>query len=151
MSTALRTRAETSGFEETSRYDDVRAFLDRLAAVSPLVHIDAFGSSEEGRPLPLVILSKAWRKPDTARREREPVVLVMANIHAGEVEGKEAAQNLLRRLVVGDLRALTAHLTILVAPIYNVDGNERLSLDHRTVQNGPWAASARARMPKAWI
>ena len=137
MSTAPSTRAESSGFEETSRYDDVRAFLDRLAAISPLVHLDAFGTSEEGRPLPLVILSKDGAKPDPARRGREPVVLVMANIHAGEVEGKEAAQNLLRRLVVGDLRALTMHLTVLVAPIYNADGNERLSLDHRTVQNGP--------------
>jgi hypothetical protein len=136
MPVALRTRAESSGFEETSRYDDVRTFLDRLAAISPLVHLDAFGTSEEGRRLPLVILSKADGKPDLARRAL-PVVLVMANIHAGEVEGKEAAQNLLRRLVAGDLLALTTHLTILVAPIYNADGNERMSLDHRTVQNGP--------------
>ena len=137
MSTPLRTRAESSGFDETSRYDDVRLFLDRLAALSPLVHLDTFGSSEEGRPLPLAVLSKAGATPDAARRTGEPVVLVMANIHAGEVEGKEAALNLLRRLALGDLRALTAHLTILVAPIYNADGNERISLDHRPIQNGP--------------
>ena len=137
MSTAFRTRAESSSFEETSRYDDVRVFLDRLAAASPLVRLEIFGSSEEGRPLPLVILSRDKASAETARHGTGPVVLIMANIHAGEVEGKEAALNLLRRLTVGDLRALTAHLTVLVVPIYNTDGNERVSLDHRTVQNGP--------------
>jgi hypothetical protein len=137
MSTTLRTRAELSGFEETSRYDEVRSFLGHLAAASPLVHVDTFGSSEEGRGLPVAIVSGNGAAPDARRRETEPVVLVMANIHAGEVEGKEAALNLLRRLALGDLRPLTAHLTILVAPIYNADGNERVSLEHRTVQNGP--------------
>ncbi|MBK7707924.1 MAG: hypothetical protein IPJ30_19795 [Acidobacteria bacterium] len=61
----------------------------------------------------------------------------MGNIHAGEVEGKEAALNLARRLLFGDLKPLLSKLTILIAPIYNADGNEKISTDNRTNQNGP--------------
>jgi hypothetical protein len=70
-------------------------------------------------------------------RNRRPVVLVMANIHAGEVEGKEAALHLIDRLATGDLVGLSRDLTVLVAPIYNADGNERISTDNRPEQNGP--------------
>jgi hypothetical protein len=61
----------------------------------------------------------------------------MANIHAGEVEGKEACLNLARRLLTGDLRPLLGRLVILIAPDYNADGNERISTDNRVAQNGP--------------
>ena len=61
----------------------------------------------------------------------------MANIHAGEVEGKEAALHLARRLTLGDLQSLLQSAIWLFVPIYNADGNEKFSLDHRVEQNGP--------------
>jgi hypothetical protein len=61
----------------------------------------------------------------------------MANIHAGEVEGKEAMLHLSRRIATGDLRTLLDKLIILIAPIYNADGNEKISPNNRTAQNGP--------------
>ena len=66
-------------------------------------------------------------------------MFVQANIHAGEVEGKEASLILARRLGNGDLRPLLKQLVILIAPIYNADGNERVSVQNRTAQNGPVA------------
>ena len=60
----------------------------------------------------------------------------MANIHAGEVEGKEAALMLLRDLVSSH-RKLRDDLVVLIAPIYNADGNERISPENRTTQHGP--------------
>jgi hypothetical protein len=39
----LQTRAERSGFTETSRYDDVMAFLKVVDEASPLVHVTQFG------------------------------------------------------------------------------------------------------------
>ncbi len=135
----LRTRAERTRFEETSRYDDVRAVLDGLAASrGTLIHVTSFGRSEEGRELPLAVLgAPAPRDAGTARALRKPRVLVLANVHAGEVEGKEAALILARRLAGGDLRTLLDRIIVLVAPIYNADGNERISLDHRPEQFGP--------------
>ena len=134
----LKTRAEATGFEETSRADDVDRVLNGLAAASATVRVSRFGQSEEGRPLPLAVLSSpAVADPADARRTGRPRVLVLANIHAGEVEGKEAALIIARRLAIGDLRPLLSRVIVIVAPLYNVDGNERISLDHRPEQFGP--------------
>ena len=78
--------------------------------------------------------------PAEARRLGRPLVFVQANIHGGEVEGKEAVLMLARRLVDGDLKPLTRQLVILIAPIYNADGNERRLGHNRPEQNGPFGA-----------
>ncbi len=132
-----QTRAEKTHYEETSRYDDVRAFVDALAQHTPRVHVEMFGKSEEGRDLPLVVVGDPPASAPPARSSRLPVVLVMANIHAGEVEGKEAALHLMRRLTLGDLQPLLTSAVWLFAPIYNADGNEKISFDNRVEQNGP--------------
>jgi len=66
-------------------------------------------------------------------------VLVFANIHAGEVAGKEAAQVLARELAQGLRDRWADSLVILVVPVYNADGNERIGLRNRPRQNGPLA------------
>jgi hypothetical protein len=135
-----QSRAERTGFEETSRYDDVRGFLDALASTTPRIRVETFGKSEEGRALPLVVIGDPpAASPDAARASAKPIVLVMANIHAGEVEGKEALLHLARRMTVGDLQPLLPGAVWLFAPIYNADGNERISLDNRPEQYGPVA------------
>ena len=135
---ALKSRAETTNYEETSRYDDVLRFFDELQKRSPLVRIETFGHSVEGRALPLVILSDPpISEPRDARASGKPVVFVFANIHAGEVEGKEAVQHIARRIALGDMRSILDKLIILIAPIYNADGNEKISVMNRTAQNGP--------------
>ena len=134
----LKSRAELTNYEETSRYDDVLRFFDELQKQSPLVRIETFGHSVEGRALPLVILSDPpISQPRDARASAKPIVFVFANIHAGEVEGKEAMQHLARRIVLGDMRSLLDKLIILIAPIYNADGNEKINVQNRTAQNGP--------------
>ena len=135
---ALRTRAELTRFTETSRAEDVTRVLSALERASSSVYVTEFGRSLEARPLPLAVVSAPGIKDAaTAKRTGKPRVLVLANIHAGEVEGKEAVLILARRLALGDLRSLTSRLVVLFAPLYNVDGNERISLDHRPEQFGP--------------
>src|SRR5688500_19107427 len=85
-----RSRAERTQFEETSSGQDVGAFLESLASQTPRMRVESFGMSEEGRPLPLVVIGDPPFQPDEARKSGRPIVLVIANIHAGEVEGKEA-------------------------------------------------------------
>jgi hypothetical protein len=134
----LRTQAEISDYRETTRYSDIVRLVDGIVASSPLAKTERFGASEEGRALPLLILSEpAVGSPEAARASKRPIVFVMANIHAGEVEGKEAAVILARRLVSGDLRPLLKQMVVLIAPIYNADGNERVSVENRTAQYGP--------------
>ena len=134
----LKSHAELTNYEETSRYEDVIHFFDELQNRSPLIRVEIFGHSKEGRALPLVIMSDPpVSEPRQARASGKPIVFIMANIHAGEVEGKEAVQILARRILTGDLRPLLAKEIILIAPIYNADGNEKISMQNRTDQNGP--------------
>ena len=134
----LKSRAELTNYEETTRYEEVLNFIAELQKRSPLVRLESFGKSEEGRSLPLMILSDSpISNPRDARSSGKPIVFIMANIHAGEVEGKEAMLHLSRRILFGDLKPLLSKLIILIAPIYNADGNEKISTNNRTAQNGP--------------
>ncbi|HET7220733.1 MAG TPA: M14 family zinc carboxypeptidase [Vicinamibacterales bacterium] len=135
----LQTRPERTNFEETSRYDDLTAFLTALAAKSPLVRTMSFGTTEQGRAMPLVTLSNPAVARPADKPAGRPVVFLLANIHGGEVEGKEAVQVLMRRLTSGDLRPLLDRLVIVIAPNYNADGNEAIDVMNRTAQYGPIA------------
>jgi hypothetical protein len=132
------TRAERTDYRETSRYTDVMAFLDSISG-SPVLHPVTFGFSHEGRPLPLVVAGEGLSGPDPAavRATGRLRVLVFANIHGGEVEGKEAMQMLLRAVAAGEHARWLDALVLLVVPIYNADGNERVAVTNRFRQNGP--------------
>jgi hypothetical protein len=134
----IQTRAESSNYAETSRYEDVVAFLKAVAKESSLVHVTTFGYSFEGRALPLAVVGKvADADPRTVRAAGKLRVYIQANIHAGEVEGKEVAQALVREIAQGRHAQWLDSLVLLVAPIFNADGNERISLTNRGPQNGP--------------
>ncbi|HEV8455883.1 MAG TPA: M14 family metallopeptidase [Gemmatimonadales bacterium] len=134
------TRPERSNFQETSSYADVLSFLDSLQRVTQDIRVGTLAVSPEGRRVPYVLASHPLiSSPAEAHRSGKPIVYLQANIHAGEVEGKEAAQMLLRDLGAGPLRPMLDQLVLLVVPIYNSDGNERMAAgeQNRPGQNGP--------------
>jgi hypothetical protein len=134
----LKSRAEQTNYEETSRYEDVMRFIGELQKRTDKLRVESFGKTEEGRDLPLMIFADPTiAQPREARASGKPVIFIQANIHAGEVEGKEATLHLARRIATGDLRSLLNNLIILIAPIYNADGNEKINSNNRAAQNGP--------------
>ena len=134
----LQTVPERTGYRETSRYDDVMAFLTAVDAASPKIHLTTFGYTSEGRALPLAVVGDvANATPEAVKASGKLRVYVQGNIHAGEVEGKESAQKLLRAIASGRHADWMKTMVLLVAPIYNADGNERVSLTNRGLQNGP--------------
>ena len=135
---SLQTVAEKSDYKATSRHADVVAFCDELAKRSPLVKVSTFGTSHEGRKLPLVVIADPpMATPEEAAKSDKLVVLAMANIHAGEVDGKEALLALARDLTAEKGHPLLKDLVILLVPIFNADGNERIDSKNRPEQNGP--------------
>ncbi len=135
---AFLTRAERTDFRETSSYADVVDFLQRAAALSPAVHYTTYGYTTEGRALPLAVVGDvADPSPDAVRASGKAVVYLQGNIHAGEVCGKEALQILLRDIMAGRHTAWRESMVLLIAPIYNADGNERVTLENRGRQHGP--------------
>jgi dipeptidyl-peptidase-4 len=134
----LLTSAEKSDFKATSRHADVVDFCERLAQRSPVVRLGELGTSVEGRKLPLLILADPpVATPEEAARSRKLVVFVMANIHAGEVDGKEGVLMLARDLATAPERPLLKNLVLVIAPIFNADGNEKIDKNNRPGQVGP--------------
>ena len=133
----LRTRAERTDFAETSSYDDVMEMARSLAALSDQIHLTSFGETNEGRSLPLLVLGAPDATPEAVRATGKTRVYLQGNIHAGEVCGKEALLMLLRDYARGAYPSWTDDLVLLVAPIYNADGNERMALTNRPRQHGP--------------
>lgn len=134
------TRPERSEYRETSRYADVTAFMEAVAAASPRVHLATFGYTWEGRALPLAIVGDLRGfTPQAARASGRTIVYLQGGIHAGEVEGKEALLELLREIAQGRHPLWTDSLVLLMAPDYNADGGERIALDNRPEQHGPVA------------
>ena len=141
------TRAERTGFSETSRYADVTAFLDSLKAMNKDVYVTTMGRTGQGRDIPVVVLSRPIvRTPMEAKRLGRPIVYIQANIHAGEVEGKEALLAMLRDFERDPFLNVIDSLIILAVPIYNADGNEAVGPQetNRSEQNGPALVGQRA-------
>ena len=138
-SVPLLTRPERTGYRETSRYAEVVAFLEEAARRRPeMVHVDTFGYTLEGRALPVAVWGRVRdASPEAVRASGRTRVVIQGNIHAGEVEGKEASLMLLRALVNGEHAAWADSLVLLFVPIYNADGNERVRLTNRPHQHGP--------------
>jgi Zinc carboxypeptidase len=137
---ALKTTAEASDFTSTSTYDDVIRFVRTVVDASPqLMHDTTMGTTDEGRAMPLVVVGTGLKdaSPDAVRGSGKLRVYIQANIHAGEVEGKEAAQMLLRDFALGRHADWLRTTVFLINPIYNADGNERFALNNRPAQNGP--------------
>jgi hypothetical protein len=137
---AQSTRPERTAGQETSTYADVLAFLDSLTRAGAGIRTATLGQSPEGRRLPWVLAARPMVDgPADAWQSGKPIIYIQGNIHSGEVEGKEAAQMLLRDLTLGSLRPLLDSVIVLVVPIYNADGNEKFGPGdvNRPGQNGP--------------
>ena len=145
-STGPRTRAERTGYLETSHYADVVAFLDSLKG-RPELSFGVIGKTNEGRDIPYVVASRPRiSTPEEARRFGRPVVYIQGNIHAGEVEGKEALLAVLRDLTSSSRPNALDSVVLIAVPIYNADGNERFASQevNRGSQNGPVMVGVRA-------
>jgi hypothetical protein len=136
----LRTDFEKSGGTETPRYAETMAYARKLEAASPMVRVTRFGTSPQGRDLPLIIVDAHGDfTPEAVRARGNAVVLVEACLHAGESEGKDAGLMLVRDLVAGAQKGagLLDRVTLLFIPIFNADGHERFGPFNRINQNGP--------------
>ncbi len=132
------TKAEVTEFRATSLYADVMDFIQKLQQKSLRLRLETLGVSAEGRKIPLLIIGNPVpSSPQALDYDDRMVVYIQANIHAGEVEGKEASLMLARDLAMGDSPSYLDKIVLLIAPIFNPDGNEKISQDNRRNQVGP--------------
>ena len=142
-----RTRPELTRYKATSSYADVRKFLDSLRTLGAPLAFGSIGRTSEGREIPYAIASRpVVSTVSEAKRLGRPIVYVQGNIHAGEVEGKDALLALLRDLTFATRPNALDSIVLIAVPIYNADGNERFASQsiNRTEQNGPELVGVRA-------
>lgn len=134
----LQTVAEKSNFESTAMHADVMAYIAQLQKSSPNIKVELIAKTFEGRDIPLIIVANPMpKKPADLLNDKRVVVYIQANIHAGEVEGKEASLMYLRDLLKDKNSTVLNDVVLLVCPILNADGNDKISTQNRTHQNGP--------------
>ena len=135
-----RTRAERTNYLETSSYADMIAFVDSLKALRAPIAVSELAKSPLGKSVPIIVASRpVVRTPAEARALNRPIVYVQANIHAGEVEGKEAVLAMLRDWSFSTRPTVLDSLVVIIVPMYNTDGNDKLAAQarNRGAQHGP--------------
>lgn len=134
----LLTKAENSDFRATSDYEDVMKFISELEKSSRYIRVEKIATSIEGKDVPLLVIADPLpATPKDLANDKRVVVYIQANIHAGEVEGKEASLMFARDLLNGKNAGLLKNVVLLICPNFNPDGNEKISKNNRTDQNGP--------------
>ena len=137
-----RTPFETGGGNTTATHAECIAYYQQLAAAYPRqLHLAEAGPTDSGQPLHEVVLSADGdADPASTRRKNRRVLFIQNGIHPGEPEGIDASMMLARDLVQQPrLRKLLANVTVVLVPVYNVDGMRNRNATTRVNQNGPAA------------
>lgn len=133
------THFEKSGMTESPDYISTIKYFEKFEKNFPIVKIKNIGTTPQGRTIKVVIVSKEKAfTPEQAKKTNKAIVLIQNGIHSGEIEGKDACMLLLRDILVTKEKFhLLDNLIILIIPVLNIDGHERLSPFNRPNQNGP--------------
>ncbi|MBK8285581.1 MAG: M14 family metallopeptidase [Ahniella sp.] len=134
----LKTRAERSDFVETDSAVASFALLEQLAARSPDLRLQTFGLTPEGREMKWLLAATGADEAEPGTLDDTTRLLLIAGIHAGEIEGKDAGIMLLRDLTENEgFRWPYPGVSLAFVPMFNLDGHERRSPFNRINQNGP--------------
>jgi len=133
------THFEKSNQLESPDYENTLKYFQKFADKTPYVKIITIGLTPQGRELKVIIVSKEKAfSPEQAKKTGKAIVLIQNGIHPGEVEGKDACMLLLREiLITKEKEHLLDNTILLIIPVLNIDGHERISPFNRPNQNGP--------------
>ncbi len=123
---SLQTPAERTEFRAgPTMYGDLMKFVYELESKSDLMQVQKVAETLRGRDVVLCILSNppVYKASDLAGSDK-PIVLIVNNVHGGEVAGKEASLIIMRDLLFGELRPLLDQVVVLNVPTINPDGAE---------------------------
>jgi hypothetical protein len=122
----LQTPAERADYQDGGTlYEPLMEFVYELESRTELMNVVKLTETLMGRDVVLAVLSNPpVFKPQDLTYSDKPVVLIVNNVHGGEVAGKDAAMEIMRDLVMGDLRPLLDDVVVLVVPTINPDGAE---------------------------
>jgi len=121
----------------TATYSEIIAYYQKLSTHYPQMRLLNYGTTDVGKPLTLIVLSRdKVFDPALIKKQNKRVLLINNGIHPGEPEGIDASMMLTRDLLKKN--ALPKNVVICIIAVYNIDGclNRGVS---RVNQNGPRA------------
>jgi hypothetical protein len=96
------------------------------------------GTTDSGKPLHEIVLSKHGFDPENIRKKNLPVWMINNGIHPGEPCGIDASMLFVRDVLTDPKwKTLLDHMVIVVVPVYNIGGIFNRSGTSRANQAGP--------------
>ncbi|MFD2144299.1 M14 family zinc carboxypeptidase [Mucilaginibacter antarcticus] len=136
-------RAQLTPFElskdknYSAAYPEVISYYIKLAKANPQMKLINYGTTDVGKPLTLIVLSRdKVFDPALIKKQNKRVLLINNGIHPGEPEGIDASMMLMRDLLKKN--ALPKNVVICIVALYNIDGSLNRGKS-RINQNGPSA------------
>lgn len=126
----------------TATYTQCLSYYQKLAAAYPAhLHLAEAGPTDAGQPLYEVVLSADGdADPASTRQKNRRILFIQNGIHPGEPEGIDASMMLARDIMQQkSLQKLLAQVTVVIVPVYNIDGMLNRNSTTRVNQNGPAA------------
>ena len=125
-------RYATPGFapgrSDFTTHDELVLWLADLSTRAASVRVRTIGESQEGRSIPMLVLSNApIASAADALRLNRPVVWLQGLQHGDEPAGGEAMLAIAERLATGDLNPLLDRVTVVIVPRANPDGAARFT------------------------
>jgi len=122
----------------TATYAEVISYYQKVNKLHPQqMKMINCGTTDVGKPLTLIVLSKnGVFDPTQIKKQDKRVLLINNGIHPGEPEGIDASMMLVRDLLKNN--RLPNDVVICLIALYNIDGNLNRG-QSRVSQNGPVA------------
>lgn len=131
------TRFEKTNGQETSSYQELISWWEKLDQLSGKISLQKKGPSDAGYPLHLAIVSnQGYTQLQKAKQDNKRIILVNNGIHPGEPDGIDASQ-LLARDIAFEKLSLPNNVVLAIIPVYNIGGCLNRSKNFRVDQEGP--------------
>lgn len=109
------------GKTDFTSHAELMAYVRALAAQAPALRVDASARSQQGREIPVLLLSRDHAAIGSGAK---PVAFAIGQQHGNEPAGAEALLVLARRLATGNLAPLLDRIDVVLVPRANPDGGE---------------------------
>lgn len=129
---------------QTASYEEIRTFYYHLNKMNEMAQVSDFGMTDSGHPLQVVVIDKdANFSPEQIRKAGKAIVWINNGIHPGEPDGIDATMLFVRELMTKNPNWLD-NVSLVIIPVYNIDGCINRASHSRANQNGPETYGFRA-------
>lgn len=134
---SLNSRAEQL-LEYTPTYMELIEMYKKLEASGPYGRLISYGTSDNGSPMYLFVMTKDQVfNPESQREKGHLIYFINNGIHPGEPDGINASLLFARELLKDNAKKLPEKIAICIVPLMNVDGAMNRACCSRANQNGP--------------